>query len=104
MYNKEERKLPVENMFTREYNRKIVVNIPEGKTIKNPEILNMNVKSTAEGDDTQFVSSYEIKGNQLIVTIHEVYSQIHYPVSDYPMYEKVINAAADFNKLVLIIE
>lgn len=104
MYNKGERKLPVENMYTREYHRQIVVNIPEGKTIKNPEILNMNVVSSIEGDNTKFISTYEIKGNQLIVTIIEVYSRIHYPVKDYLVYEKVMNAAADFNKLVLVIE
>lgn len=104
MYNKGERMLPVENMYTREYNRQIVVNIPAGKTIKNPEILTMNVASSVAGDETKFVSTYEIKGNQLIVTIREVYSRINYPISDYPVYEKVINAAADFNKLVLVIE
>lgn len=104
MYNKGERKLPVENAYTREYRRQIVVNIPEGKTIKNPEILNMNVASNMDGDDTKFVSTYEIKGNQLIVTITEVYNRINYSVKDYPIYEKVMNAAADFNKLVLVIE
>lgn len=105
LYNKEERKLPVSNQFKRQYVRKIVINIPEGVVIKNPEILAMNiVTNDPEKEQSGFISTYEIKGNQLIVTIKEFYNKVLYPVSEYALYEKVINGAADFNKLVLVLE
>lgn len=105
MYNKEARKLPVSTQFTRQYVRKIIINIPEGVTVKNPEILNTNIVTNDEKPlQSGFVSSYEMKGNQLIVTINEFYNKVKYSVSEYEMYEKVINGAADFNKLVLVLE
>ncbi|AEA44517.1 DUF3857 domain-containing protein [Fluviicola taffensis] len=105
MYNKEARKLPVSTQFTRQYVRKIIVNIPEGVTVKNPEVLNFNIVTNDEKAlQSGFVSSYEMKGNQLIVTINEFYNKVNYTVSEYEMYEKVINGAADFNKLVIVLE
>lgn len=105
MYNKEPRKLPVSTQFTRQYVRKITINIPEGVTVKNPETLNFNIVTNDEAAlQSGFISSYEMKGNQLIVTIREFYNKVDYPVSEYEMYEKVINGAADFNKLVLVLE
>ncbi|MNE45411.1 hypothetical protein D3C80_1396950 [compost metagenome] len=105
MYNKEPRKLPVSTQFTRQYVRKIIINIPEGVTVKNPEILNINIVTNDEkAKQSGFISSYEMKGNQLIVTVNEFYNKVNYPVSEYEMYEKVINGAADFNKLILVLE
>lgn len=105
MYNKEPRKLPVSTQFTRQYVRKIIINIPEGVTVKNPEILNFNIVTNDEKAlQSGFISSYEMKGNQLIVTVNEFYNKVNYPVSEYEMYEKVINGAADFNKLILVLE
>lgn len=105
MYNKEQRKLPVSTQFTRQYVRKIVINIPEGVTVKNPEVLNFNIVTKDEKAlQSGFISSYEMKGHQLVVTINEFYNKVYYPVSEYETYEKIINAAADFNKLVLVLE
>ncbi|WP_343747645.1 DUF3857 domain-containing protein [Fluviicola sp.] len=105
MYNKEARKQPVSTQFTRQYVRKIIVNIPEGVTVKNPEVLNINIVTNDEPAlQSGFVSSYEMKGNQLIVTIREFYNKVNYPVAEYELYEKVINGAADFNKLTLVLE
>ena len=105
MYNKEARKLPVSTQFTRQYVRKIVVNIPEGIKVKNPEILNFNIVSNDEKAlQSGFVSSYELTGNQLVVTINEFYNKVNYTVAEYEQYEKIINGAADFNKLVLVLE
>ena len=104
MYHKEERKLPVETSYTRQYKRKIVINIPEGQTVKNPEEVVFNIKPDEKNNSAGFISSYEIKGNQLIITIHEYYNQVSYPASEYYIYEKVMNAAADFNKVVLVFD
>jgi hypothetical protein len=52
-----------------------------------------------------FVSKVENKGkNTYVVVVDEFYHQIAYPKSLYEEYRKVINAAADFNKIVLLIE
>jgi hypothetical protein len=51
-----------------------------------------------------FISSYTIEGNKLVITIHEYYKEINYAKSRAENYRKVINASADFNKVVLVIE
>ena len=104
LYNRDKRKLPVEASYTRQYKRTITIEIPEGQAVKNPEVLVFNVKPDTLQNSAGFVSSYEIKGNQLIVTIFEYYNQTNYSVSDYYIYEDVMKAAADFNKVVLIFD
>jgi hypothetical protein len=51
-----------------------------------------------------FVTSYEQKGNIVTIVVREEYRNINYPISQYEQFKKVINAAADFNKVVLILE
>jgi hypothetical protein len=51
-----------------------------------------------------FVSSYEQNGNTLKITIKENYNSIFYPVQQYEEFKKVINASADFNKVVLVLD
>ncbi|HLP56299.1 MAG TPA: DUF3857 domain-containing protein [Fluviicola sp.] len=104
LYNQEERKLPVESGYQREYNRTITITIPDGQTVKNPEELAISVTPDAAGNSCGFISTYELKGNQLIVTVREYYKRTSYTVEEYPLYEKVMNAAADFNKIVLVFD
>ena len=40
----------------------------------------------------------------MIISIDEFYRQVNYPVSEIEPFRKVINAAADFNKTVLVME
>lgn len=101
LYNKEPRKLPVETGYARRYERRIEVTIPEGYVLKNAENLMMEVKPDAT---LGFTSTYKIEGNKLIVIVTEWYNTIYYPVEDYVKYEKVINAAADFNKIVILFQ
>jgi hypothetical protein len=105
LYQESERKLPIENAFNRGYERTITVTIPDGYTIKNPDDLNFNV-TYKDGEQVpfSFVSSYRIEGQQLILTINEYYKQLYAPLDRYEDYRKVINAAADFNKVTLILE
>jgi hypothetical protein len=103
MYNKEERKLPVLAGHTRQYKRQITIIIPQGYSIKNPDDLNFNVLATNK-EDAGFISSYKINGNVLTVTVFEYYNKVQFSVAEYLNYEKVINAAADFNKIVLVLD
>jgi hypothetical protein len=105
MYNKTERTLPVDNLHNRAYERIITLVIPEGYTIKNPDDLNFNVLSTGKPEAPfSFVSSYKIDGQKLVVTANEYYKELYAPLEAFEGFRKVINAAADFNKVTLVLE
>ncbi len=104
LYNKEARKLPVETPYARKYERTMEISIPEGYTLKNAENLNMTVTPDGEKNTIGFTSKYKIEGNKLLIEVKEWYDVIYYPVEDYHKYEKVINAAADFNKIVIVFQ
>ncbi len=105
MYDEDKRKIPVETEFTRRYERKIVFNVPEGYEIKNPEVLNMEVVPTLNGKTPiGFKSTYTLENGVLTVTVTEWYEDIYYPLAQFEEYKSVINAAADFNKLVLVLQ
>jgi hypothetical protein len=59
-----------------------------------------------EGDKQKmgFVCNYEKNGNVLKITIREDYVNYFYPIQQYTAFKKVINAAADFNKVVLVLD
>lgn len=99
---KNARKLPVETRYTRQYKRTITIQIPDGYTVKNPQDLNFNVKPDEKNNTSGFTSTAEIKGNVLTVNVQEWYNQSSYPASEFFIYEKVMNTAADFNKVVLV--
>jgi hypothetical protein len=51
-----------------------------------------------------FVSEYALRGSKLSVSVHEYYAKTSYPLQQFEDFRKVINAAADFNKLTLVLE
>jgi len=105
LYQKSERKLPVDMPYSHSLNRTLTVSIPDGYTVVNPEVIKMKTEIKEESGTvtTGFASDYKLEGNQLIVNITEFYSQLHFPVSDYEPFRKVINASADFNKVSIIL-
>ncbi|UTW61356.1 hypothetical protein KFE98_15230 [bacterium SCSIO 12741] len=105
LYQEEQRTLGVENDYNRTYLRQIVFHIPEGYRVKNPEAVEFNEVIEKDGKSImQFVSKYRLEGNDLIIDIDEFYDQIELPREDFESFKAVINAAADFNKVVLILE
>lgn len=106
MYSTDNRTLPVEEYFARHYDRTIVFTIPEGYTAKNLENLNIHESyENQEGEITmEFKSVYSREGDKITVRITEFYEDIVYPVSIFDAYQRVINAAADFNKVVVIFD
>ena len=106
LYNDDKRQIPVENTFNRGYERVIKVNLPAGYSVKNPDDLNFNVIYDNRGSDSpfSFVSTHTIQGNVLTIRVNEYYKEIYAPLDRYEDYRKVINAAADFNKVVLVLE
>lgn len=105
MYRDDDRMNNIENDYNRGYDRIIEVKIPTGYQIRNPQDLKFNVVYH-EGDKEPylFMSDYTIKDDILRVTIEEYYKEIYAPLSRYEDYRKVINAAADFNKVTLVLE
>ena len=105
MYESKERSVPIDIAYNHFLNRKIVVNIPDGYKILNPENIVFDAAiSDADGKETTaFHSSYTIEGNKLSVIITEFYNVLHMPAGELEPFRKVVNASADFNKVNLVI-
>ncbi len=104
MYQEKARKLPVENSFERSYDRKLIIDIPEGYQFQNLETINIDESYKEDGVELfMFKSSYEINENQLIVSVLEYYNQNVIPVAIYEQYRTIINSAANFNKVTLVL-
>lgn len=103
-YKTEKRILNVEDYYTRHYYRLIKFNIPEGYKVTNLDdlIIDKTYKNKEKNDIMVFKSSYKVDNNEVEVLIEEYYSKIFHPVEMYEDYRRVINAAADFNKVVLV--
>lgn len=105
IYQEKERVLEVENGFNRWYHRELTFVMPEGYKCTNLDDLKIDVFQEKDGERTMtFTSNYTVTGNTVKVVIDEYYKVIVLPVSEYEDYRKVINAAANFNKVSLILE
>jgi len=105
MYQEKPRQLPMELPYPHVLDRKITVQIPNGYKIKNLNDLNIDVTKKENGVVTVgFVSSYTQTGNTINITINETYRLVTYPLEQFDIFTKVINASADFNKVVLVLE
>ena len=105
LYQEKERKLPLENEFQRSYYRTIKVKIPEGYQISNLDDLNIHNTFSKDGEEVlSFHSFYEVKDDILSITADEHYRVNIVSVDRYEDYRTVINSAADFNKISLLLE
>lgn len=106
MYRDDERMTEVENDYNRGYDRVITVEIPMGYTIKNINDLKLDVQyKDKDGIPYLFQSDYKlISETKLEIVVKEYYKMIFAPIERYEDYRKVINAAADFNKITLVLE
>lgn len=104
LYNSKERKLPVETQHLRKYNRTIKFTIPQGYTVKNLDDLNLNITPDFDNKAMGFISSYKLENNILTINISEWYNCISVPVDSYKSYEDVVNGAANFNKIKLVLD
>jgi len=105
MYQEKPRQFPMEIDYPHILARKIKFTIPAGYIIKNPDNLNIDHTYKENGQLTMgFVSSYKMEGNVLTISIMEEYRKTNYPLSQYEEFRKIINAAADFNKVALVLE
>ena len=105
MYRDDERTVAVENDFNRMYNRTIKIHLPDGYRVRNADDLLIDIAYTDEDDvPFSFKSDYILEDKVLTVHIEEYYKEIYAPLSRYEDFRKVVNAAADFNKITLVLE
>jgi hypothetical protein len=106
LYNDTVRHTAIENHYNHGYHREMSFEVPEGYKVTNLDAANMDVyDSTSSAKKTmEFHSYYKIDGNKVTVFCDEYYSQLRYPISMYQQFRTVINASADFNKVVLFLE
>jgi Domain of Unknown Function with PDB structure (DUF3857) len=105
MYQEKPRQLPIELPYPHTLARKISLEIPSGYQIKNLADLNFNVVYKENQEATMgFVCSYTVTANNVDIEIDEYYKNIKYSGDIIANFVKVINASADFNKVVLVME
>lgn len=105
MYDDKKRKLPIVIQYPHDLKRIIRLEIPSGYKIKNLNDLKLNIiDKDAKGSTMGFISDYTLNGNLLTININEYYKETYYPVERIDEFKSVINAAADFNKIVLVME
>jgi len=105
MYQEKPRQFPVQVAYPQVEERVIQFTIPEGYTIRNPGDLVIQHEYKEGGEITMgFASDYKLDGNLLTVHIMEQYRRTSYPLAQYADFQKVINAAADFSKAVLVLQ
>ena len=105
MQQEKKRILPLEAEFNRSYYRTIKIHIPEGYQIANLEdIIIKNSYATKDKELFIFDSYYTLEGDVLTVTADEHYRETFVAPEIFEAYRTVINSAADFNKITLILE
>lgn len=104
MYRDDQRSNAIENEYNRGYDRTIKVQVPAGYAIKNLDDLKINIGFGGETPKFLFKSDYKLTDNILEISILEYYKEIYVPLEQYEDFRKVINAAADFNKVTLVFE
>lgn len=104
LYQKDKRILPIEIHYPHYYSRKIKIVLPEGATIKNLDKFVMDFKTELDGKtEAAFNSNYTQNKNEITIENTEFYNLVNYPLTSFEQYKAVINAAADFNKIVVIV-
>lgn len=104
LYSENKRVMPIDINYPHVYYRKISINLPEDYEAKGLDALNFNTLLSQDKEKAGFVSSYTIEGNTIEVVIKEYYDNTMYSISNYNDFQKVINAAADFNKISIILQ
>ena len=105
LYQEKKRILSLEEQFHRSYFRTLTINIPEGYKITNLDDINIDNSYSKNGKELfSFKSSYKLEGNVVTVTADEHYRENIVQAAMYEKYRTVINSAADFNKIVLLLE
>lgn len=105
MYNDEKRTLPIEMEYAHSLVRTIRVIPPAGYRIQNPDAIKAVILPMGSSPQAAlgFTSSYSMEDGSLVIRIREFYNRTDFAMSEYAAFRQVINAAADWNKVVLVL-
>ena len=84
----------------RQLNYEFTVALPDGYIIKGMEALNQKV----DNDIASFVSTARLDGNVATITVNRTYYNNFEPAANWPKLLRIMNAAADFTNLKLLLE
>ncbi len=110
LYYEKKRVLPIDRDYPEIRTRTFTINIPKGYKVLNPEAIKMHADYVDFGlkPVISFNSDYTLKvdkknGDKLVVTVKEYFPKTHFAASEYDHYRQVVNTAADFNKVTLLL-
>lgn len=104
MYQKEERLTDIALVNPHGFVREINFEVPAGYKVTNLEALNIYVADDSLTPTMLFRSTYTQEGSSVKVLVEESYQRVTYDKERYEDFRKVMNASADFNKVVVIFE
>ncbi len=107
LYHERERMTDVTFHSISNYIHQIEIEIPAGYKCSGLEgfKINKSVRLTGSPQPVmQFLSDYTVEKNKVIITVNEFYKVLNLPKDKYQDFRQVVNSAADFNKLVLVLE
>ncbi len=105
MYDQKDRMSPIILQNVKRYSHNIKLYIPDGYECKGLEQISIDNKVLRNTETVmRFISKYTLKDNVLEITINEDYDVIDLESKYFQDYRSVINSAADFNKIVLVLE
>ncbi len=106
MYQEGARRLPVDVQYPHGYRRKLVMVAPEGYSFAGTEALGQSLHfSDSTGHKLMgFEAQWTLQSDTLVAEIHEYYAITDLPASWFGSFQQVINAAADFNKISVLLE
>jgi hypothetical protein len=105
IYQEKKRQNPIDMPYAHEYNREIRVKIPVGRKLEGLEKIKILYEyEDKDGPMFGFASNYKMEGDELVVSCREHYNRISFPIEKFEEFRKVINAAADFNKITILVK
>ena len=105
LYQEKPRQTQIDMFYAHSYKRILKLEIPAGYKLSGQEAIKMNIHFDYGGKDAcGFVSDYTLENNLLMINIKEYYNTIQLPKTEFENFRKVINAAADFNKINVVLE
>jgi hypothetical protein len=105
LYQEQKRQTNIYSPTIANYFHELILEIPDGYTCSGHETAKIHnqVKDEKENVVMEFISDYRIEGNKLIINVNEVYKVVFLKKEKYDEFRAVINSAADFNKLVVVL-
>lgn len=105
LYEERERKSDVAFHSPSDYHHRLTIEIPEGYKVSGLDGIQIKNSVKLNSDDVmKFESSYELQDNKLIISINEFYKILNLPKEKFSDFRSVVNSAADFNKVVVVLD